>query len=146
MSRHEIDDQLLALCKAELRLYPARKERFELLVSGADLSDKPRPPIPQGPGVDPYSRKTNAVSKPTERIAVALADSEEFQELKWWVNLTERFLTILSDEQRRWVELSLFKGKDRGFVLDEMGISKGRYYQLMAQCFERYAIISGKTR
>ncbi len=134
-----------AICKEELRLYPARKQRYELFLSGADMSDKPRPPLPTGEGIDPNSRKTNAVSKPTERIAVGLADSEEFQQLKAQVQAVDGLLSILPEEQKRLIELSFFKDRDREFVVDALRITRKRYYQLMERALTRYAIITGRT-
>lgn len=132
-------------CKEELRLYPARKQRYNLLLGGADMSDRPHPPRLEGDGLDPNSRKGNLPGRPTERLAVYLADDEDFQRLKWQVSVVEHFLPILTEDERKLIELALFKGRPRNWVIDTMHISRDEYYQLLNRALSRYAIVAGKT-
>lgn len=147
MSRHDqaTDEQeLFALCRAELRQYPALQARYEWMLEGTEFVDKPRPVIPEGPGLDPRFRRSQGTnSSPTERIAVRLAEDPDFQMLKWLLSRYERCLTILSDQERKLVQARFFQNKSRDETMELLGVQWRRYRSIEAEALRKYALVAG---
>lgn len=135
MSRHEMDDQLFRLCKADLRLYPSRKRRYEWLLNRMATLDRI---------ADGVARRTEgSVSRPTETAVMLKLDSDELRELEAYMSMMDAYFSLLSKDEYDVVRLTFIEGKNWAVVVDELHIHERKYYRLLEAAIVRYAIMSG---
>ncbi len=135
MSRHEMDDQLFRLCKADLRLYPSRKRRYEWLRKRLATLDKSNDGVARRP--------EGTASRPTETAVMLKLDGDELQELEAYMSMMDAYFSLLSKDEYDVIRLTFVEEKNWSAVIDELHIHERKYYRLLEAAIMRYAIMSG---
>jgi hypothetical protein len=129
---------IVARAKGELRLYREYKARMEVIFEQTIR-------LPQA-GNDGTRVQGGKTADPTYSSVSILDSNPEYRFLRGEVSRIEKFVSLLTDEQYRFVDLKYFNECTRDKIIDSLYISKRRYYVLDEQVLQKYAILSGMWR